>query len=155
MMVAGSFQRLSTCSQTSASGPPKNRPDQLRNTRACSRPPVVSTYERLRLILRRERADPLLLLRRSCDFALSFRSSLLRSRQLLRFSLSLSLSFRCSGFGVLFSLRSTHSCTQEAAAFPSCFNFFSTFRTDQGTSMSFARRVHTTPIPPPRLRNQW
>ena len=49
--------------------------------------------------------------------------------------------------------RSTHSCLQGSAAIPPFFNSFSTFRADHGTSMSFARPDHTTPIPLPRLRN--
>ena len=67
-------------------------------------PLVVLTLERLRLVLRRERASPVLLLRWSHDFLLSFCSSLLRSNQLLLCSLSLSLSVCCSGFCSSFSL---------------------------------------------------
>ena len=67
-------------------------------------PLVVLTLERLRLVLRRERAGPVLLLRWSHDFLLSFCSSLLRSNQLLLCSLSLSLSVCCSGFCSSYSL---------------------------------------------------
>ena len=67
-------------------------------------PFVVLAFERLRLVLRRKRADPLLLLyRHCCNFHLSFHSSL-RSCKFLLCRLSLSLSFRCSGFGILYSL---------------------------------------------------
>ena len=48
--------------------------------------------------------------------------------------------------------RSTLSCQQGSAAFPSFFNSFSTFRADHGMSLSFALPVHNAPIPPLRLR---
>ena len=133
--------------------PASNLNDVSAGSRASAFSPlVVLAFEQLRLILRRKRADPLpLLWWHCCTLPLTFHSSL-RSCKFLRCRLSLSLRFRCSGFGVLFCPRSTHSCQQGSAAFPSFLNSFSTFRADHGTSMSFPRQDHTTPIPPARLR---
>ena len=67
-------------------------------------PHVILAFERLRLVLRRKRADPLLLLWwYCCTFHLSFHSSL-QLYEFLLCRLSLSLSFSCSGFGTLHSL---------------------------------------------------
>ena len=89
---------------------------------AKTRDPVLATcraYRRtVEAVLRRARADPLLLLRWSCGVP-SLLSSLLRSRQVLLCSLSLSLSVLLGLLQFVLS-RSTHACQQGAAACPSC-----------------------------------
>ena len=126
--------------KTSANAPPKKSSRPTAKHSIPFSPLVVLSLERLKLVLRRERANPLFLLRWSCAFLLSFPSSLLRSRELLLCCLSLSLSVCHSGFCNLYSLFQIIHANKDLLHFCYVFNFFSTFRADHGTSMSFVRR---------------
>ena len=110
--------------------------------------PILSTVRPqqkngMTLVLRRERADPMLRLRRSCDFLRSFRSSLLRSCQLLLVQHELVARLLLLGLLSLALSRSAHSRQQSAAAFLSC----STSSELSALTAAFARPVHTTPVP--------
>ena len=112
LTVADSFRCASRCSKTSTSVPPKNRPDQLGDTRArLSSPLFVLTLERFEAgtsTRRRRSLDP------AATFPFSFRSSLMRWCQLLSRSLRLSLSL-CSSYSLVQLIHASNK-----AGGPSC-----------------------------------
>ena len=151
MMVAESFRSFNVfvefCQRTTKTS---SRPTAKHSSPFS--PLVLLTFERLRLILRRKRADPFLLLQWNCCTLLPFVSLLLAIVRAPAVSPELVAQLPLLGLRGSVLSRSTHSCHQGSDVFPPFFNSFSTFRADHGTSMSFARQHHTTSIPLPRLR---